>query len=491
MFAMFGWEIQSVFLHQSTYTYVQRMAVYNKTLGPKLFNNTLQFQTVNDPLESAMFGDSPVHVALPILDMVAAAFPASFMLVSLYGFRYKSNVLQVWIKVMMCAGLLFITKGTLDAMTNVPDSSGWNVCAGRLKEEGLEYMRKHHTLWDFFGLDYWWVKKHHSLLRYCSDMILSGHTFVVTLFAMGLYEQLRVVLGVAGHYEVSAHNNDSKYLPSPRCRKIHLSTALLALVSVVAIVEQAVEICVVGMSRFHYSVDMATALVITFLMYTNSAIAMVSKQFELRGMYYFIGAWPKHSKIDPEKQKPRYKEWPYLDVWSSKGDVYIPWCCIPFCCISGRAHVYGDDGILELMVANEIKVPIDFQHAMQESELPKFIDHLRRLVDDMNLFEGVSARDLWDVVPCKTEKIKKIRYIQKLIEETSRGNILYKDHKDIHLLQDMIRNVGGDAEEQKKAYLKIERQITQNSRLTTDEGNRADAMIGNIKKSTSSSCTTC
>jgi hypothetical protein len=327
-------------------------------------------------------------------------------------------------------------------------------------------------------------------------MIVSGHTFVVTLFAMGCYEQLRVVMGIPltvskfptkllclQWVECTSASWPArlwwtiKVVVSKRWRTIKVM--LLAVVSLVAIGEQAVELYVVGLSRFHYSVDMATAVVITFLMYTNSAIAMVSKQFELRGLYYFIGAWPSTSKIDTETQKERYREWPYLDVWSSKGDVYIPWCCIPFCCISGRAHVYGDDGILELLVATEVKVPVDFQEQMTgEEEVSEFIERLRKLADDMNLFEGVSAKDLWN---CLHSETKGKNVIEKWIEEMSGGSILYKDNKDIQSLQELIQEVGGDngeditASQKVRAFEKLERRVTVHSMLSDDLKSRADS----------------
>merc|ERR1719460_1407437 len=102
---------------------------------------------------------------------------------------------------MICAGLLFGIKGSMDAMTTLPDSSGWKVCDGRLNDEGMQWLSEEHALWEFFILDYWWFWRHHSLLRYCSDMMFSGHTFVVTLFALGCYEQLRIVLEADRDYK--------------------------------------------------------------------------------------------------------------------------------------------------------------------------------------------------------------------------------------------------------------------------------------------------
>merc|ERR1712048_1291789 len=92
---------------------------------------------------------------------------------------------------MTCAGLLFVTKGVLGAITIVPDSSGWNVSKDRLKSTGTAWMRSEHSIYDMFIIDFIWVYTYHTPLRYCADMMFSGHTFVVTLFALGAYEITR------------------------------------------------------------------------------------------------------------------------------------------------------------------------------------------------------------------------------------------------------------------------------------------------------------
>jgi len=201
-FGGFGFYVQSSLLHYSTYRYVHRIQLIEAEISVHNWEaHGDDFQELDDPL-AAMFGPKTA-INLKILDSVAAFFPAMFVAICVYSGAFaakedhilRSQCLQVWSKVFVCAGLLFILKGSLGAMTTVPDSSGWKVCAARLAPEGVKYMQEEHSLSEMFRLDYHWHFALHNPhpLRYCSDMMYSGHTFVVTLFALGFYEVVRMV----------------------------------------------------------------------------------------------------------------------------------------------------------------------------------------------------------------------------------------------------------------------------------------------------------
>merc|ERR1739844_63410 len=99
-------------------------------------------------------------------------------------------------------------------------------------------------------------------------------------------------------------------------------------------------------SHFHYSADVFLALILVFLFYTNGAIAVAAKQWEMRGIHALISSYPQYMKISPTDD--RITQYRQQDMWISKGDLFIPWFCFPFCCLSGRSHMYSDDGILEI-----------------------------------------------------------------------------------------------------------------------------------------------
>merc|ERR1712072_1655777 len=90
-----------------------------------------------------------------------------------------------------------ILKGTCDAMTIVPDSGGWSVCEARLGKAGVDFFKDTMHMGqaffkslvnllfvEFTGLD----KKS---VRYCADMIVSGHTYFAVLFSLSSYKMLR------------------------------------------------------------------------------------------------------------------------------------------------------------------------------------------------------------------------------------------------------------------------------------------------------------
>jgi len=304
-YAMFGFYVQSVCLHFATYSYVHKYA-----LDAEIPPDHNPYATLADPVEEAM-GETPINIHS--LDTVSSVFPmAFFVLTVFYATRkfgtsqrtrsMRLSMLQLWTKVMLCAGFLFITKGVIGAVTTVPDSSGWNVCKDRLKPEGVKWMKEEHSFWSMMVVDFEWnVLWYHHPLRYCSDMMYSGHTFVVTLFALGLYELIRVIR--------PTENSKNAIIAKMVC---------LTGLTIVTIGEQMLEIYAVEKSHFHYTSDVLVALIMTFLFYTNGAIAVAAKLWSKRGINLFLSlpkkisalkftgvgdAWDKAEDIDEETDK--------------------------------------------------------------------------------------------------------------------------------------------------------------------------------------------
>merc|ERR1712070_1348505 len=38
-----------------------------------------------------------------------------------------------------------------------------------------------------------------------------------------------------------------------------------------------------------------------------------------------------------------------IDKLRSDGDVFLPPCCVPFCCLAGREHIFSDEEILNIL----------------------------------------------------------------------------------------------------------------------------------------------
>merc|ERR1719401_1786366 len=97
--------------------------------------------------------------------------------------------------------------------------------------------------------------------------MVSGHTYFTTNYALGLYELVR-------NHAYGATRKNQRV-------RVTCITAIVAL----TVSEQLLEIYVVTLDRFHYTMDVYMALVVTFLIYTNVVPARVAKKWWRLGGY--------------------------------------------------------------------------------------------------------------------------------------------------------------------------------------------------------------
>jgi len=197
-------------------------------------------------------------VPMSALDMISVSAMAVFTV----GAALLRD-LRLWCKVFLCCGFLFFLKGLCDYLTDLPDSSGWDNCAARLGPSSVEYFR---GFGNVTGFAYWsrlcelevygvagkWP------VRYCADMILSGHTFVMFLFLLGSADLLRKIRLVV--------------------RKSFRTTMQIveAVVNVMIIVCAFSDLYLIIVNHFHYTVDVVLAIVVTLLLYTNAGVAVLT-----------------------------------------------------------------------------------------------------------------------------------------------------------------------------------------------------------------------
>eukprot|EP00746_Dinoflagellata_sp_MGD_P069440 gnl/MRDRNA2_/MRDRNA2_28442_c0_seq1.p1 gnl/MRDRNA2_/MRDRNA2_28442_c0~~gnl/MRDRNA2_/MRDRNA2_28442_c0_seq1.p1 ORF type:complete len:401 (-),score=51.28 gnl/MRDRNA2_/MRDRNA2_28442_c0_seq1:216-1418(-) len=257
-----------------------------------------------------LLGRQPVPTAA--MDAICALIPAAWAVLALH-----QRDLHVWSKCLFCAGLLAHGKGFLAWITVVPDSIGWEGCKARLGEEGVDYFRKLGNLnfedhffssWaSIVQLEVVGFNGHR--LRFCGDMVYSGHTYFVGLFAVGLYDLVKKI--------TQDHKQRKQFLI--RC---------VASVSLTAIV--ILEGCMLLANRFHYSIDVLIALWAVFLLYTNAAIAIVIE-------WWCDRLWlPHEEKVlrkCPECNRIRVED-------DDQGEILIPPCFPPFCLIEGRYYIH-------------------------------------------------------------------------------------------------------------------------------------------------------
>ncbi|CAJ1380558.1 unnamed protein product [Effrenium voratum] len=131
------------------------------------------------------------HVPMMLLDAISGAVLLAFMMGTLL-----LRDLRLWCKMFFSNGMLFVLKGIFDWVTIIPDSIGWHECERRLKPEPLEYLRKMATLdGSKYAMALWELETQGVAgiwpVRYCSDMLLSGHTAVMLLYLLGLSDLVR------------------------------------------------------------------------------------------------------------------------------------------------------------------------------------------------------------------------------------------------------------------------------------------------------------
>lgn len=440
-----GFYISEALLHVATYQFVHWKLLASET-GVKESHapGIGQPPVLPDPFEDWLTknteGWQSMEISLSTIDSISLFFPGLCLILAalptvlhLYfthflhtsssakygkdnsiGWRlanYRTNTLMVYTKCAVCAFFLFAIKGVLGATTTLPDSGGWAICEDRLVNHSpkgtLEWFRGNHTLREFFS-----PTSPVLTARFCSDMMYSGHTMTVTLAALGLYEIVRIYT-VAIDFGQGKH--DWKSVWAPRI--------ILGFMYIFAVAEQCIEIYVVEKTRFHYTIDVIVALIMTFLWYTNTVIAVFAKGWSDQEHHRaWLRKWTNQEWFEvkpPSFDNPEgTADWEMLAAFAqrfeSSGDVLIPPCCIPFACcnLAGRAHLYYDDEVKELLKM--------FDH-VPSYENPKSSTimeaHLRVR---MNLGDGAERFKIKEVVKSYLTKDKK--------KETSKVPLL----EDVH-----------------------------------------------------------
>jgi hypothetical protein len=261
-------------------------------------NGSRPFGSLEDPIA----GEMPyLNVPINVLDLVAGALMMVFVLLSFY-----QNEKKLWAKVFFCHAILCVCKGIIDVTTTEPDSSGWGNCIDRLGGQSIvnEFTNNFHPSdgylyffiqvaeFEMFGFNYHRIL---SGVRFCSDMMLSGHTFVTCLYALGnceLFHRIR--------QNPQVQNDWLEKFIRGRPGQV----TYIVFVGMM-ICEQLLEISLVLSNRFHYTADVVVALLATFALYTNGPLAIYAE--------WFASSLGEFNADEVE------------------GNIWVPPCCIPFC----------------------------------------------------------------------------------------------------------------------------------------------------------------
>lgn len=203
------------------------------------------------------------------------------LFISTYSsYRYFLNYTNIglWTKTLIIGSVMALIKGTTDLVTVIPDSGGWARCKERLGEEDLESMTNVNanssSSYDFgaiFELFFLEILGSGSggarRMRYCGDMLISGHTYFAVLFSLSSWEMTRRCAVVAGTPEPP---DSSLQKNLKRFSNFVLVVALLCVLT---------EISLVAMARFHYSVDMYLSILLVLALWDSSPIECMASSW--------------------------------------------------------------------------------------------------------------------------------------------------------------------------------------------------------------------
>ncbi|CAK9014950.1 Uncharacterized protein SCF082_LOCUS12545 [Durusdinium trenchii] len=339
-------------LHIATFYYVKGILRFEAAFKPNpdykedastqhffsagLTPDSVSYGSLQDPIEAQLgFKDVP----LKALDAVALVFPFLWFCAVLY-----LQDVQAWTKVLLCHSVLAVGKGIFGATTIIPDSIGWANCKKRLGPAGLAYFQNEvpdptqHGLWTMcmaiLGVELRGPSQDRigSGMRFCADMIYSGHTYFTILYILALCDLLRRALG---------DPSTRLYVETKWKRK-----AILVSVYLACIAQQGIEIFLVMSNRFHYTTDVVLAVLLTFLWYTSAPVCIAAKWWAQLG-----------TKSAQEKEQP--EDMVLIPRSALSGDIWLPVFCLPFCCINGHHHVISETQ-LRLWHEDEPRTETDF-----------------------------------------------------------------------------------------------------------------------------------
>lgn len=280
---MICFAIQSFLLHVATHFYVRYM-----DSGPQsrrdsegmLFDVGAEFVAgyvgTTKANHHGAVSDSEGRVNIPLwaLDasgIIPCIFCASSFIRSLCQGYFH---IGLWTKAFLVASIVAVLKGVFDAVTILPDSIGWKACKARLTDDGLAQMRSVHWRHNFLSgfLEQLWdevvgLNGGHRV-RYCADMLLSGHTYFAVVFALAAYRQIS--------YNTNFFNVSSDETSSVNHWCNHYGPKIVKVVLVCSVLT---EVCLVTVARFHYTVDMLVAIVLVVLLFDSMHVEQLASNW--------------------------------------------------------------------------------------------------------------------------------------------------------------------------------------------------------------------
>lgn len=274
--------IQSFCLHIATKEYIDYMSNIKELFNQTKIDTNIEKQITKGQLYD-VFGyligkytnGSNFNIPLIILDLLGV-FPlvifSSLIIVIVY---FDYDVIGIYNKTFIIASIMAVSKGVIDMITIIPDSNGWNTCKKRLGDQPINYLNSidfsnHFFIslfnmirFEIFGLD-------HHRIRYCADMLISGHTYFVVLFSIASYKIASMIVDK---------------------RSYHIILMKIAVLTFII-----VEMIAISLERFHYTIDIVIAIMLVLLLWDSNTIEMLAYNWS-QGYNWRTDLWVKPNSL--------------------------------------------------------------------------------------------------------------------------------------------------------------------------------------------------
>eukprot|EP00928_Gymnodinium_smaydae_P030466 TRINITY_DN22656_c0_g1_i1.p1 TRINITY_DN22656_c0_g1~~TRINITY_DN22656_c0_g1_i1.p1 ORF type:complete len:514 (-),score=97.50 TRINITY_DN22656_c0_g1_i1:50-1546(-) len=272
-----------------------------------------------------------------LIDAATAIAPVVWL-----GCVLRLRDLRLYTKLMISCALCALLKGFVASATVMPDIGGFAACEARIGSDAVRFYREvaagdvglFTSTFDAFLLELsnLWMIGGLEESRYCADSVFSGPYCFACLFAMGLYDCVRVA---AGRFSA-----DQKYATA-----VGMSGSLL---TILVLSNAALLIA----NSTEYTASILAGALLAALTYGNPAVALAADRWI---------AWSHQRQTAPQWESvPRASsdlsstqqslledeeaargagleegEEPALGGGSFLGQVGIVPCCLPFCALAG------------------------------------------------------------------------------------------------------------------------------------------------------------
>jgi len=364
--------LQSIALYSATFSYVSWMDQLEKNLGPEadtsgVLRNVANFTSGHALIDAFKLQDSFHDCFRNLLDsspVLILSYLTLLLPVLWAAVVFKRSNLRLWTRTLLVGTILASLKAFIAWMTVLPDPAGWGDCKAKLDEGLLQAAREGTSfLWmfkAFFDVVWLWFTNllfgnHSSPSFVCSDGVVSGSTYMNSLFALALYDAMRVATRKM----------------KPHFRWIY---RLLVAFALTVLVLQSAHVDL--MSGRQYAADVTLGIVFTLLLYSNPTIAIC------------VDRWLTSGSNDegPQGDEGRLQlKDPY-----DEGDILVPLCCFPFCCMHGRYYLYT-------ATAEEVEKQLQHQEMQEKRLAAEARQRVAARADEFRVTQEEGARRLLEL----------------------------------------------------------------------------------------------